>query len=302
MFEVLRKIYLNSILYDKKISRTFEDNLEYKPSAYLLSSITKIKNKKFNINDYTFDEFWTSKKINQKQFKRINNFFWIFSLDLKSSHSAVQSIISNWIKINEKFNDKSWDFDTTSKRIISWLSNSKLTYSDCSNDYKASFNYMIQKQALHLINHIENSKTYNDKLIGVTAIILVGLSFKNETPSIGLLTVNALTAADEVLVPIQCEYLALEGLGQLLSNVEKVKTHLNERLHISMIALVMFDGRTKLSTQVVQEVRGHFGDKVCNQIIPRSVRLSEGVATSHQRNRFLIVHSHAGEGVTHLPA
>ena len=94
-------------------------------------------------------------------------------------------------------------------------------------------------------------------------------------PSIGLLTVNALTAADEVLVPIQCEYLALEGLGQLLSNVEKVKTHLNERLHISMIALVMFDGRTKLSTQVVQEVRGHFGDKVCNQIIPRSVRLSE---------------------------
>ena len=138
MFEVLRKIYLNSILYDKKISRTFEDNLEYKPSAYLLSSITKIKNKKFNINDYTFDEFWTSKKINQKQFKRINNFFWIFSLDLKSSHSAVQSIISNWIKINEKFNDKSWEFDTTSKRIISWLSNSKLTYSDCSNDYKIS--------------------------------------------------------------------------------------------------------------------------------------------------------------------
>ncbi|HJM97346.1 MAG: AAA family ATPase [Acidimicrobiales bacterium] len=94
-------------------------------------------------------------------------------------------------------------------------------------------------------------------------------------PSIGLLTVNALTAADEVLVPIQCEYLALEGLGQLLSNVEKVKTHLNEKLHISMIALVMFDARTKLASQVVEEVRGHFGDKVCNQVIPRSVRLSE---------------------------
>ncbi len=94
-------------------------------------------------------------------------------------------------------------------------------------------------------------------------------------PSIGLLTVNALTAADEVLVPIQCEYLALEGLGQLLSNVEKVKTHLNENLEISMIALVMFDARTKLAAQVVDEVKGHFGDKVCNQIIPRSVRLSE---------------------------
>ena len=94
-------------------------------------------------------------------------------------------------------------------------------------------------------------------------------------PSIGLLTVNALTAADEVLVPIQCEYLALEGLGQLINNVEKVKTHLNENLHISIIALVMFDGRTKLASQVVQEVRDHFGSKVCNQIIPRSVRLSE---------------------------
>ena len=94
-------------------------------------------------------------------------------------------------------------------------------------------------------------------------------------PSIGLLTVNALTAADEVLVPIQCEYLALEGLGQLINNVEKVKTHLNEKLHISMIALVMFDGRTKLASQVVQEVRDHFGNTVCNQVIPRSVRLSE---------------------------
>jgi chromosome partitioning protein len=94
-------------------------------------------------------------------------------------------------------------------------------------------------------------------------------------PSIGLLTVNALTAADEVLVPIQCEYLALEGLGQLINNVEKVKTHLNDDLHISMIALVMFDGRTKLASQVVQEVRDHFGEKVCNQVIPRSVRLSE---------------------------
>ncbi len=180
MFEVLRKIYLNSILYDKRISKTFEGSLEYKPSAYLLSSITKIKNKKFNINDFTFEDVWTNKKLSQKQFKRLNNFFWILSLDLKSSRSAVQSIISNWIKINEKFNDKSWDFDTTSKRIISWLSNSKLTYNDCNDDYKTKFNYMIQKQALHLINHIENSKTYNDKLIGVTAIILVGLSFKNE--------------------------------------------------------------------------------------------------------------------------
>jgi chromosome partitioning protein len=94
-------------------------------------------------------------------------------------------------------------------------------------------------------------------------------------PSLGLLTVNALTAASEVLVPIQCEYYALEGLGQLLRNVELVQRNLNQELEVSTIALVMFDARTKLSTQVVDEVRAHFGDKVCQQIVPRSVRLSE---------------------------
>ena len=94
-------------------------------------------------------------------------------------------------------------------------------------------------------------------------------------PSLGLLTVNALTAASEVLVPIQCEYYALEGLGQLLRNVELVQRNLNPQLDVSTIALVMFDARTKLASQVVEEVRSHFGPKVCRQVIPRSVRLSE---------------------------
>ncbi len=94
-------------------------------------------------------------------------------------------------------------------------------------------------------------------------------------PSLGLLTVNALTAAKEVLVPIQCEYYALEGLGQLMRNVELVKSNLNPALEISHIVLVMFDPRTKLAGQVVDEVRGHFGDTVCDNVIPRTVRLSE---------------------------
>lgn len=94
-------------------------------------------------------------------------------------------------------------------------------------------------------------------------------------PSLGLLTINALAAAGEVLVPIQCEYYALEGLGQLLRNVELVRKNLNPRLEVSKIVLVMFDGRTKLSDQVVAEVRAHFGDKVCRQMVPRNVRLSE---------------------------
>jgi chromosome partitioning protein len=94
-------------------------------------------------------------------------------------------------------------------------------------------------------------------------------------PSLGLLTVNGLAAAGEVLVPIQCEYYALEGLGQLLRNVDLVRRSLNPDLEVSTIVLVMYDARTKLSDQVVAEVREHFGEKVCRTIIPRTVRLSE---------------------------
>ncbi len=94
-------------------------------------------------------------------------------------------------------------------------------------------------------------------------------------PSLGLLTVNGLTAATEVLVPIQCEYYALEGLGQLLRNVDLVRRNLNPTLSVSTIVCVMYDARTKLSDQVVKEVREHFGDKVMRTVVPRTVRLSE---------------------------
>ncbi|MBK9179923.1 MAG: ParA family protein [Acidimicrobiales bacterium] len=94
-------------------------------------------------------------------------------------------------------------------------------------------------------------------------------------PSLGLLTVNALAAAGEILVPIQCEYYALEGLGQLLHNVQLVQRNLNPTLELSAIVLVMYDARTRLSDQVVHEVRNHFGDRVCRNVVPRTVRLSE---------------------------
>ncbi|MBW3547234.1 MAG: AAA family ATPase [Actinobacteria bacterium] len=94
-------------------------------------------------------------------------------------------------------------------------------------------------------------------------------------PSLGLLTVNGLAAATEVVVPVQCEYYALEGLGQLLRNVSLVQKNINPSLELSAIVCVMYDARTKLSGQVVDEVRAHFGDKVCRQVVPRTVRLSE---------------------------
>jgi chromosome partitioning protein len=94
-------------------------------------------------------------------------------------------------------------------------------------------------------------------------------------PSLGLLTVNGLAAAEELIVPIQCEYYALEGLGQLLKNVEAVKENVNPRLQLTGIVLTMFDPRTRLADQVVEEVRGYFGSLVYDTIIPRSVRVAE---------------------------
>jgi len=94
-------------------------------------------------------------------------------------------------------------------------------------------------------------------------------------PSLGLLTLNGLVAAREVLLPIQCEYYALEGLSQLLRTVDMVSSHLNPDLRVSAIVLTMYDGRTRLASQVVHEVRTHFGERVLDTVVPRSVRVSE---------------------------
>lgn len=94
-------------------------------------------------------------------------------------------------------------------------------------------------------------------------------------PSLGLLTINAFTAASEVLIPIQCEYYALEGLSQLLGSIQMIQKHLNPELHLSTILLTMYDARTRLAQQVADEVRTHFPQQVLRAVIPRSVRVSE---------------------------
>jgi chromosome partitioning protein len=98
-------------------------------------------------------------------------------------------------------------------------------------------------------------------------------------PSLGLLTINAFVAANEVLIPIQCEYYALEGLSQLLKNIQMIRAHLNTGLHVSSILMTMYDGRTRLSSQVADEVRSHFPVESLRTTVPRSVRISE--APSH---------------------
>ena len=180
MLDIFRKIYLNSFFYDKKISKFFKSNLEYKPSPYFLNSIVKIKTKKFNIDDFFLESVWNNNKLNQKKVYKLNNFFWLFSLDLKSSNVSVQSVIKNWIEINYKYNSRSWNFDTTAKRLIAWLSNTKLTYEESNEQYKKDFNQIVQKQTLHLLSQIDKISNYENKLIGTTAIILSGLCYQDE--------------------------------------------------------------------------------------------------------------------------
>ena len=180
MFDIIKQIYLNSIFYDKKISSKAISELKYKPSSFLLSSIVKIRTKKFNIKNFLYDNFWTNKKLNQIQLQKMSNFYWLFSLDLKSSNESVQMVIKNWIEKNYKYDSKNWDFETTSKRIISWLSNTQLTCNDSINQYQKDFDSILHKQTFHLINQIDGERKLKNKLRGVAAIILVGLSYKDE--------------------------------------------------------------------------------------------------------------------------
>ena len=174
----INRIYQNSNLYDKKISKTYNNTFNYKPSPHLLSSIVKYQKKKYKIEDFSLESIWTN-NINSKDYEKLNNFFWFFSLDLKSSKKAVQSLIVNWINNNNKYNNKSWDFDLTSKRVISWLSNHELTYDDDDKEFKIKFDSSVQKQTNHLLYEIKNSKVFENKMIGCSAIILTGLAYQN---------------------------------------------------------------------------------------------------------------------------
>ena len=172
------QIYQNSSFYNKKISKVFNNNFEYKPSPHLFSSIVKYQKKKYRIEDFALESIWQN-NIKIKDYEKLNNFFWFFSLDLKSSKKTVQSLIVNWIDNNNRYNDKSWNFDLTSKRIISWLSNHQLTYEDGDKEYRIKFNHCIQKQTNHLLSEIRNSNDFENKMVGCAAIILTGLAYQN---------------------------------------------------------------------------------------------------------------------------
>jgi len=174
-----KKFYQSSNFYDKKISKVYNNNFEYKPSPHLFSSVIKYQKKKYRVEDFALESIWQN-NIDSKDYEKLNNFFWFFSLDLKSSKKTAQSVIINWINNNDKYNPKSWDFDITSKRIISWLSNHQLTYEDADKKFRLKFDHIIQKQTNHLLNEIKNSNEVENKMIGCAAIILTGLVYQDD--------------------------------------------------------------------------------------------------------------------------
>ena len=175
----IRKIYLNSNIYNKKISIINNYTFNYKPSLSILSCLIKYEKKKNKIEDFYISGIW-EKKINYKDLKKLHSFYWFFTIDLKSSKKITHSIIQNWIEKNQNYSSDIWETNTLSKRIISWIANSQLTYEDTSEEYKIIFNKTILKQVNHLINEINRSEIVDDKMIGCTAIILTGLSYNHE--------------------------------------------------------------------------------------------------------------------------
>ena len=175
----IRKIYLSSSLYDKKISKVSENVLVYQPSLNILSSLIKYEKQKKKIEDFNVQSIWENNNLNYKDFKKLHSFYWLFSIDLKSSNKITQSIIENWIKKNQNYEKRSWEIDILSKRVIAWISNSKITYNESHNSYKNKFNEIISKQVNHLVNEIDRSSNLNDKMIGCTAIVMSGISYKN---------------------------------------------------------------------------------------------------------------------------
>ena len=173
-----RTLYLSSNIYNKKISKINLQPLVYKPSANLLDCLIKDQ-KKTNIEDFYLNSIW-SEKINIRDYKKLHNFFWLFNLDLKSSKKITQSVILYWIENNDKYNSKNWELDILSKRIIAWISNSRLTYENSEEIYREKFDTSIQKQINHLINELNRSVWVEDKMISCVAMVLAGLSYKNE--------------------------------------------------------------------------------------------------------------------------
>ena len=142
----IKKLYLKSNFYNNKISKIEISNIAYRPSLSILSCLVKHDKKKIKIEELDKDNIWENKLLSGSNLYKLNNFYWLFSIDLKSSPNITQSIITKWIEKNQNYNSLTWQNDILSRRIISWIANSKLTYDQSDIKYKNKFNFSINKQ------------------------------------------------------------------------------------------------------------------------------------------------------------
>ena len=169
--------------------------------------------------------------------------------------------------------DKNVDVSTYDLLVSDNRAMEVIKKTDIKNLYICPSNINLAGAEVQLVSMMSREQRLKEKLDVVKNKF--DFIFIDCPPSLGLITLNAFTASDSVLIPIQCEYYALEGLGQLLNTIELVKKHLNKRLYIEGALLTMYDGRTNLSNQVVQEIKDNFNNRVYRTVIPRNVRLSE---------------------------
>ena len=281
-----RFFYLNSNIYNKKISKTNDNNLEYKPSPNLLDALIKYKKKKNKIEDYILSSIWESKNISKSDYKKLHSFFWLSTLDLKSSKLSVQSVILNWINKNKNYDAKSWEVDVLSKRIIAWISYSKISYENSDKEYKILFNSLIKKQVNHLINEIERSKSIDNKMISCSAIILAGLSYQEKQKyldfGLGLLKNIIKSSFDSNLFPksrnvrqlnFYLKYFILirewlrESQNEIPSYIDEIIYHLGQAYSLIWQGIkknILFNGNVELNFDEFDEYIKRLGYKFKN--------------------------------------
>jgi uncharacterized heparinase superfamily protein len=177
LIKIIKKVFFTSSYYNKSLKTQIPKKFYFFPNSFLLSSITNYKNFSLNLTDTNVDKFW-SKQTSKFEEKKINSFLWLNLIDRKSDGKVIQKIISHWINKNNKYQKKTWENPVVSKRVISWILNSEIIFSNTDAYFKENFLQSIVVQTNHLINNIKFEKNNSKKIEILTAILLSGLVFK----------------------------------------------------------------------------------------------------------------------------
>ncbi len=177
LIKIIKKVFFTTSYYNKTLKTQIPNKFHFFPNSFLLSSITNYKNFSLNLTDINVDKFW-SKQASEFEEKKINSFLWLNLIDRKNDGKVIQKIISHWINKNNKYKNKTWENPVISRRIISWILNSEIIFSNTDVYFKENFLQSIVVQTNHLKNNIKFERNNSKKIEILTAILLSGLVFK----------------------------------------------------------------------------------------------------------------------------